>query len=127
MVGITKIVNDYNTSDGTCIRDFIHVVDLAKAHVSALNLLQKQENDNYYDVFNVGTGRGSTVLELIETFEQVNDVKVNYEFGTRRAGDIEKIYGNVNKANEIMNWKAKYTLEESLQDAWRWELELKNN
>jgi len=124
---LTLFGNDYNTFDGTCMRDFIHVVDLAKAHVSALNLLRKQKNDNFYDVFNIGTGRGNTVLELIETFERVNNVKVNYEIGTRREGDIEKIFGDVNKANEIMNWRAEYTLEDSLQDAWRWELELKKN
>lgn len=117
---------DYNTSDGTCIRDFIHVVDLAKAHVAALNLLQDQPDDNFYEVFNVGTGQGTTVLELVRSFEKVNDLKVNYEIGPRRDGDTEKIYGNVDKANKILQWKVQSTLEKSLQDAWRWEMELKN-
>lgn len=115
--------NDYNTPDGTNIRDFIHVVDLAKAHVSALQLLDKQK-DNYYDVFNIGTGSGNTVLELIKTFEKVNKLKLNYEIGPRRPGDVEKIYGNVEKAEKIMGWKTEKTLEESLKDAWRWEKKL---
>lgn len=120
---LTVFGNDYNTPDGTNIRDFIHVVDLAKAHVSALQLLDKQQ-DNYYDVFNVGTGSGNTVLELIKTFEKVNKLKLNYEIGPRRAGDVEKIYGNVEKAEKIMGWKTEKTLEESLKDAWRWEKKL---
>lgn len=117
---------DYDTPDGSCIRDFIHVVDLAKAHVAALNFLQNQPDDNFYEVFNVGTGKGTTVLELVRTFEKVNDLRVNYEIGPRRVGDTEKIYGNVEKANKILQWKAQNTLEESLKDAWRWEIELKN-
>lgn len=120
---LTVFGNDYNTPDGTNIRDFIHVVDLAKAHVSALQLLDKQQ-DNYYDVFNIGTGSGNTVLELIKTFEKVNKLKLNYEIGPRRAGDVEKIYGNVEKAEKIMGWKTVKTLEESLKDAWRWEKKL---
>jgi UDP-glucose 4-epimerase len=115
--------NDYNTEDGSNIRDFIHVVDLAKAHVSALNLLKSKDGD-YYDVFNIGTGRGNSVLEVIKTFEKVNKVKLNYEIGSRRSGDIEKIYGNVEKARQILNWKTEKTLEESLRDAWAWELKL---
>ena len=115
--------SDYNTPDGTNVRDFIHVVDLAKAHVSALQLLDSQM-DNYYDVFNIGTGTGNTVLEIITTFEKVNKLKLNYELAPRRAGDVEKIYGSVEKAEKLMGWKVEKTLEESLQDAWRWEKKL---
>lgn len=115
--------NDYNTEDGSNIRDFIHVVDLAKAHVSALNLLKNKEG-NYYDVFNIGTGRGNSVLEVINVFENVNNVRLNYEIGARRQGDIEKIFGNVEKAKNILNWQTEKTLEESLRDAWAWELKL---
>ena len=121
---LTVFGNDYNTSDGTNVRDYIHVVDLAKAHVAALDLLKKQENNNYYDIFNLGTGKGNTVLEIINTFEKVNNVKLNYEIGARRAGDVEKIFGSVEKAKNILNWKTEKTLEQSLEDAWRWENKL---
>jgi UDP-glucose 4-epimerase len=117
--------NDYATVDGSNVRDFIHVVDLAKAHVAALNLL-KTKSGTFYDVFNIGTGNGNSVLEVIQAFEKVNGVKLNYEIGPRRAGDVEKIYGNVEKASEILNWKTEKTLEESLKDAWQWELKLNN-
>jgi UDP-glucose 4-epimerase len=120
---LTVFGSDYNTSDGTNVRDFIHVVDLAKAHVSALELLNKQ-SDNYYDLFNIGTGTGNTVLEIIKTFEKVNKLKLNYEIGPRRAGDVEKIYGSVEKAERLMGWKVEKTLSESLKDAWRWEKKL---
>ena len=120
---LTVFGSDYNTSDGTNIRDFIHVVDLAKAHVSALELLNKQ-SDNYYDIFNIGTGTGNTVLEIIKTFEIVNKLKLNYEIGPRRAGDVEKIYGSVEKAERLMGWKVEKTLADSLKDAWRWEKKL---
>lgn len=120
---LTVFGSDYNTSDGTNVRDFIHVVDLAKAHVSALELLNKQ-SDNYYDIFNIGTGTGNTVLEIIKTFEIVNKLKLNYEIGPRRAGDVEKIYGSVEKAERLMGWKVEKTLADSLKDAWRWEKKL---
>jgi UDP-glucose 4-epimerase len=120
---LTVFGSDYNTSDGTNVRDFIHVVDLANAHVSAIELLSKQV-DNYYDIFNVGTGTGYTVLEIIRTFEKVNNLKLNYEIGPRRTGDVEKIYGSVEKAERIMGWKVKKTLADSLEDAWRWEKKL---
>ncbi|MDP1816348.1 MAG: UDP-glucose 4-epimerase GalE [Cytophagaceae bacterium BCCC1] len=118
--------SDYNTVDGSNVRDFIHVVDLAKAHVSALNLLKGKETA-FYDVFNLGTGTGNSVLEVIKTFEEVNNLKLNYEIGPRRSGDVEKIYGDVEKASKILNWKTEKSLEESLKDAWTWELKLKNN
>ncbi|MCF8325735.1 MAG: UDP-glucose 4-epimerase GalE [Leadbetterella sp.] len=118
--------SDYNTVDGSNVRDFIHVVDLAKAHVSALNLLKGKETA-FYDVFNLGTGTGNSVLEVIKTFEEVNNLKLNYEIGPRRTGDVEKIYGDVEKASKILNWKTEKSLKESLKDAWTWELKLKKN
>lgn len=123
---LTVFGDDYDTLDGSNIRDFIHVVDLAKAHVSALELL-KRKTGNSYDVFNLGTGEGNSVLELINTFEKVNDLKLNYKIGPRRPGDVEKIYGEVTKAEKILNWKTQKSLDESLADAWRWEQKLKNN
>ncbi|PMD98619.1 UDP-glucose 4-epimerase GalE [Siphonobacter sp. BAB-5405] len=116
---------DYDTPDGTCIRDFIHVVDLAKAHVKALELLVNQAESNYYDFFNIGTGTGTSVQELIDTFERVTSVKLNYEFAPRRAGDIMEIYADVSKSTEKLGWKAEKTLDEALADAWRWQLTLK--
>ncbi len=113
--------NDYNTSDGTCIRDYIHVVDLAKAHVIAVKRLLENKNKNRYEVFNIGTGKGSTVLEIINTFEKVNALKLNYKIVDRRAGDIEKIYADTHYANTELGWKAESTLEETLNSAWKWE------
>ncbi len=117
---------DYATPDGTCIRDFIHVVDLAKAHVKALELLVKQNDANYYDYFNIGTGTGTSVQELIDTFERVTGVKVNYEFAPRRAGDIMEIYAEVSKSRDLLGWQAEKTLDEALADAWRWQQRLAN-
>jgi UDP-glucose 4-epimerase len=119
--------DDYDTPDGTCIRDFIHVVDLAKAHVKAIELLSRQPEANFYDVFNVGTGQGNTVLELIETFEKTNGIKLNYSIGPRRPGDVEKIWAQSDKANSVLNWKTEKTLEDSLRDAWRWQVKLGAN
>ncbi|MGG7661188.1 UDP-glucose 4-epimerase GalE [Dyadobacter sp. BHUBP1] len=123
---LTVFGNDYDTPDGTCIRDFIHVVDLAKAHVKALDLLESQTDTNYYDVFNVGTGEGYTVLQLINTFEEVNGVKLNYTIGPRREGDVEKIYAQSDKVNNVMKWRAEKTMAEALRDAWNWQLKLKS-
>lgn len=122
---LTVFGNDYDTPDGTCIRDFIHVVDLAKAHVKALDLLESQTDTNYYDVFNVGTGEGYTVLQLINTFEEVNGVKLNYTIGPRREGDVEKIYAQSDKVNKVMKWHAEKTMADALRDAWNWQLKLK--
>ena len=113
--------NDYDTPDGTCIRDFIHVTDLAKAHVKALEKIGKTDETPYYDVFNVGTGQGHTVLEVIKTFEQVNNLKLNYSFEPRRPGDVIKIYAQSDKVNSELNWTAEKSLAESLSDAWRWQ------
>jgi UDP-glucose 4-epimerase len=121
---LTVFGSDYDTEDGTCIRDFIHVVDLAKAHVKALERLEEEEKENYYDVFNVGTGEGYTVLELINTFEEVNGVKLNYTIGPRREGDVEKIYAQSDKVNSVMKWKAEKTMAEALRDAWNWQLKI---
>ena len=121
---LTVFGDDYDTEDGTCIRDFIHVVDLAKAHVKALERLQEEEKNNYYDVFNVGTGEGYTVLKLINTFEQVNGVKLNYKIGPRREGDVEKIYAQADKVNNVMKWKAEKTMADALKDAWNWQLKI---
>lgn len=121
---LTIFGNDYDTPDGSCIRDFIHVIDLAKAHIKALELLERQSENNYYDVFNVGTGNGNTVLELIRTFEEVNQLKLNYKIGPRRAGDIEKIYAQADKINQVMGWQAEKTIAEGLKDAWRWQQQL---
>lgn len=126
---LTVFGDDYDTVDGTCVRDYIHVVDLAKAHVQALRLLDSQQETSYYDVFNVGTGQGNTVLELIKTFEDVNQLKLNYVVGPRRPGDVEKIYAQVDKVTNEMGWRAEKTLADGLRDAWRWEqnLQLKNS
>ncbi|WP_194973167.1 UDP-glucose 4-epimerase GalE [Aquiflexum lacus] len=120
---ITVFGNDYNTPDGTCVRDYIHVMDLADAHVKALAYLSDQK-DNFYDIFNVGTGRGNTVLEVIQTFEKVSGQKLNYEIGDRRPGDIEKVWANTDKINNILGWDAKYSLEDSLRDSWNWQKRL---
>ncbi|MCY7356334.1 MAG: UDP-glucose 4-epimerase GalE [Rudanella sp.] len=113
--------NDYNTPDGTAIRDYIHVIDLAEAHVSALQLLGSKNADSFYDIFNIGTGTGASVLDLINTFEQVTGITLPYMLGPRRPGDIEQIYADVTKATEGLNWKTKRSLAEALDDAWRWQ------
>ena len=115
------IVNgdDYNTIDGTCVRDYIHVVDLAKSHVSALNYLLKNPTK---DVFNIGTGKGLSVLEAVHFFEKVNKEKINYSIGPRREGDVEEIYTNNTKVEELLNWKAEISVETAMADAWNWEL-----
>ncbi len=116
--------NDYDTQDGTCIRDFIHVSDLSAAHVKALKHLDIQEEG--VSVFNLGTGKGNSVMELIKTFESVTGEKLNYEFAPRRAGDVPAIYANADKSNRILNWTCRYSLEDSLRSAWEWQKHLKN-
>lgn len=117
---LTVFGNDYDTSDGSCVRDFIHVMDLADAHVKALNYLGGQ-SANFYDVFNVGTGHGNTVLEVVETFEKVNQITLNYEIGPKRPGDVVKIWADTKKINQILGWFPKYSLEDSLRDSWNWQ------
>lgn len=121
---LTIFGDNYNTPDGTCIRDFIHVVDLAKAHIATLKYLNKQKTP-FYDVFNVGTGNGNSVMELVKTFEKVNNVKINYEIGERRQGDIEQCWADTTKINEIIGWKNEKTLEDSLRDTWNWQKNFK--
>ena len=116
---------DYPTEDGTCIRDYIHVVDLAKAHVIALQRLLNKKNDANYEVFNVGTGTGSSVLEAIHSFERVSGKKLNYKIVDRRAGDITTAYADTTKANTVLGWKAKSTLDEAMKSAWDWEQKIR--
>lgn len=123
---ITVFGDQYNTPDGSCIRDYIHVVDLAKAHVAALKLMEK-ETFTGYDVFNIGTGNGSTVLEVIHAFEDATGVKLNYQIGTPRSGDIEKIWGNVTKSTEKLNWAAEHNLNIMMSSAWAWEQYIAQN
>ncbi|MBT6448515.1 MAG: UDP-glucose 4-epimerase GalE [Flavobacteriaceae bacterium] len=117
---------DYPTSDGTCVRDYIHVVDLAKAHVVALKRLLKSENTQNYEVFNLGTGKGSTVLEVVHAFEEVSGVQLNYSFVDRRSGDVVSAYADTTKANKILGWKANLTLKEALRSAWEWEKKIRS-
>ncbi len=118
--------DDYDTPDGTCIRDYIHVVDLAKAHVAALDRLIKEENVDKVEVFNVGTGKGSSVMEIIQAFEKVSGVKLPYKIVARREGDITQAYASTTKANEVLGWKTELSLEEALESAWKWEQKVRN-
>jgi len=124
-LGINKKLSvfggDYDTRDGTCIRDYIHVVDIARAHVNALEYLDKQEQGSFYDVINLGSGEGQTVLEMIRAFESIIGEKLNYEIGPRRAGDVEKVYADNRKAAELLNWKPESGLREMLLSALEWE------
>lgn len=121
---LTIFGNDYDTSDGTCVRDFIHVVDIAKAHVKAIQLLESSKKENQYDTFNLGTGKGTSVLELIHSFVKATGVNVPYSIGPRRPGDVEKVYANPKKVNEILGWRAERSIEQALQDAWNWQQKL---
>ena len=113
--------DDYDTPDGTCIRDYIHVVDLAKAHVQAISFIQGSPESKLSEIFNLGTGKGNSVLEVIKTFEQVTGQNLNYEIGPRRSGDVEQVYASVNKSNDILGWKAELDLGQALKDAWNWQ------
>ncbi len=117
--------DDYNTPDGSCIRDFINVVDLAKAHVVAIDRILQDQQKEKVEVFNIGTGRGLSVLELIRLFETSTGVKLNYEIVERRAGDIEKIWANPDHANRELGWRAMETIEDTLRSAWNWQLKLR--
>jgi UDP-glucose 4-epimerase len=120
---LTVFGNDYNTPDGSCIRDFIDVVDLAKAHVAAMGRMLNEDHDSI-EIFNLGTGRGLSVLELINAFETATGVKVPHRIGERRAGDIEKIWALPTKANEVLGWKAETPISETMKNAWRWQCRL---
>jgi UDP-glucose 4-epimerase len=119
--------NDYNTPDGSCIRDYIHVVDLAKAHVTAVKRLLENRNRVNFEMFNLGTGRGISVLELIRVFEKVSGMKLNYKITERRPGDMEQIWADTSLANNELGWKAESTLEQTLKSAWDWEVHYKNS
>lgn len=118
--------DDYPTSDGTCVRDYIYVVDLAKAHVVALQRLLKGKNKANYEVFNVGTGKGTTVLEVIHSFERVSGKKLNYKIVDRRPGDITSAYADTTLANTELGWKSEYTLDEAMKSAWDWEQKIRS-
>jgi len=117
---LTVFGDDYNTPDGSCVRDYIHVVDLAKAHVAALKLMAG-ESFKGYDMFNIGTGVGSTVLEVIHAFENTTGVKLKYEIGPRRPGDVEKVWGDVTKSTQKLNWKTELDVNTMMSSAWEWE------
>ena len=119
--------NDYNTEDGTCIRDYIYVVDLAKAHVKAMERVLDQPDTDSVEVFNIGTGRGLSTLEVVEGFEKATGVKLNWTYAPRREGDIEKVWGNVNKANKVLGWKAEAKIDDVLRSAWKWQKKLRED
>jgi len=123
---VTVFGDDYDTTDGTCLRDYIHVVDLAKAHVKAIEWAKRKEG-GFVEAFNLGTGKGSSVLEIINTFEEVNELKVSYKIGPRRAGDVEQIFANPSKAESELNWSCEYSLADALKHSWNWEKNVKNS
>lgn len=122
---LTVFGDDYNTPDGSCIRDYIYVVDLAKAHVAAMARILDGKSEEDVEVFNIGTGHGVSVLELINSFERATGVKLPYKVGPRRGGDIEAIWGNVDKANNVLGWKADTPLDDILLSAWIWQKRLR--
>ena len=130
-IGIRKELkifgNDYNTPDGTCIRDYIYVVDLAKANVKAMERVLEHPETDKVEVFNIGTGRGLSTLEVVEGFEKATGVKLPWSFAPRREGDIEKVWGDVSKANKVLGWKAETPTEEVLASAWRWQEKLRED
>ncbi len=120
---LTIFGGDYKTDDGTCLRDYIHVVDVAVAHVASLDWLAERSNE--LESFNLGSGKGDSVLHVVKTFEKVSNTKVNYKIGERRIGDVTTVYADCAKANKVLNWKTKFSLEDALQHAWQWQLNLK--
>ena len=128
-IGIRKELsvfgNDYNTPDGSCIRDFINVVDLAKAHVTAMERMLEDKSDDKVEIFNLGTGVGLSVLQLINAFESATGVKVPHKIVGRRAGDIEKVWANPEKANKVLGWTATTPIEDTMRSAWNWQKRLR--
>lgn len=124
---LTVFGDDYDTPDGSAIRDYIHVVDLAKAHVAAIKLLEKGNPNGNYDVFNVGTGNGYSVLEAIQAFQEASGQRLNYVIGPRREGDIIKVWGDVTKSSKELGWKAEFGIQEMMSSAWAWEKYLKDH
>lgn len=118
--------DDYPTEDGSCIRDYIHVVDLAKAHVVALQRLISEKNETNFEIFNLGTGRGSSVLEVVDSFQKSTGVGLNYKIVGRRPGDVISVYADTKKANDILGWKTERTMEEALISAWKWEKKVRD-
>ena len=123
---LTIFGSDYDTPDGTCIRDYIYVVDLAKAHVAAMTRALDSDSDAV-EYFNIGTGRGISTLELVQGFEKANNLKLNWKFGPHREGDIVAIWGDCNKANKVLGWKAEAPLEDVLRSAWKWQQKLRED
>jgi UDP-glucose 4-epimerase len=124
---LTVFGGDYDTPDGTCMRDYIHVVDLAKAHVSALNWLGGRARGGFNEVFNVGTGKATSVLEAIAAFEAASGTKLQYRVGPRRNGDVVNSYANVDKARAELGWSSELTILDAMRDAWRWQVALRDN
>jgi UDP-glucose 4-epimerase len=124
---MTVYGSDYPTRDGSCVRDFIHVSDIAHAHTLAIKYLEEGRNKSKLEVFNLGTGNGVSVLEAIKSFEKVSGVKLNYEIGPRRPGDIIAIYANNDKAKNVLGWDPRYSIDEMMGTAWKWEQRLKND
>lgn len=118
---LTVFGDDYETRDGTCVRDYIHVMDIANAHTKAMKYLFNKKNTKNCEVFNLGSGDGTTVKEMINAFEKVNGVKINHSFGERRAGDVVQVYADNKRAKKLLNWELKYTLEDMMRTAWEWE------
>lgn len=123
---LTVFGNDYNTPDGSCVRDFIHVVDLAQGHLKAMEYLSAMPADRLFEAFNLGTGDGVSVLQLLQKFKEATHVEVPFVIGPRRSGDVEKTYGDVRKAHAKLKWKTRFSLEESLLHAWNWEKRIRN-
>lgn len=121
---ITVYGNDYETPDGSAIRDYVHVVDVAKAHVAAIKRLENGRVDNNFEVFNIGTGKGTSVLEIISAFKEGTGAALDFKIGARRDGDVMQVYGDVTKSNNILNWKAELDLQDMMQTAWAWEQKL---
>ncbi|MFM7684250.1 MAG: GDP-mannose 4,6-dehydratase, partial [Bacteroidota bacterium] len=127
---LTIFGKDYPTKDGTCIRDYIHIMDLASAHTKALNYLLAGKQSQKYQVFNVGTGEGTSVLEAVQFFEKITNQKLNYTFSQRRSGDVIAVYADNRLIQKELNWKASYSMEDMLSSAWEWQKKLmmkKNN
>lgn len=122
---LTIFGEDYDTPDGSCIRDYINVTDLAKAHVVSVDRMENGKQNSDVEVFNIGTGRGTSVFEIVNMFEKVTGVKLNYKVGPRREGDIEKVWADASIANNILGWKAEKSMEETLASAWKWQQSLK--
>ncbi len=119
--------DNYKTIDGTCIRDYINIMDLAEVHIACLEKLIAVKDENFFKIYNVGTGKGTSVFELINLFENVNDIKLNYKIGNRRKGDVISAYADITKIKEELNWSTRYSLENALKSAWNWELNINKN